>query len=416
MRATATCLAVIFVVVAAVAATLHLGRAEARGGATAPLRTHPTHPTPRTHPTHLAGPSAKEVSRQVKPAAAPRGEIGPRLSMGLAFGDDLPGMSAADLAAALDDAQALGGWVRLDVSWSDVQHDGPQVWDWSGLDRVLGAARARGLRVLGILAYTPAWARPAGCPSEKCRPASPAAFSAFVSAAVVRYAPLGVHAWEIWNEPNSADFWAVSPSADDYVTVLEGAVSAIRRVDPAATVLSGGLAVVPTGDRGISPEDFLREMCDLGANRLVDGVAYHPYTYPLLASDRPSTFATAWNRIRDTPESLRSILAAHGSAAMPIWITEYGAPTGGPGTASDGSPGSIGPTTTHVTEARQAEIAADSVSAAAADPGISALMWYGWRDLGESQETSENHYGLRRADGTPKPALAALRAAVAARR
>ena len=59
-------------------------------------------------------------------AASPGGAVAPRPLTGLAFGDDLPGMSAADLAAALDDAQVLGDWVRLDVSWSDVQHDGPR--------------------------------------------------------------------------------------------------------------------------------------------------------------------------------------------------------------------------------------------------------------------------------------------------
>jgi polysaccharide biosynthesis protein PslG len=127
----------------------------------------------------------------------------------------------------------------------------------------------------------------------------------------------------------------------------------------------------------------------------------------------PERSKTPWNAIRDAPESLRDILSDHGSASLPIWITEFGAPTGGPGTVSDGSPESIGPTATHVTEARQAEIARDSVAATAADPGIAALIWYGWRDLGVSDVTSENFYGLRRADGAAKPALAALRDAVA---
>lgn len=345
-------------------------------------------------------------------AARPEARMTP-LSVGLSYGDELTWMESADLADALDDAAALGGWVRLDVSWANVQPDGPDSWDWSRLDPVIEGARARGLRVIAILGYTPEWARVPGCGTDKCRPASPSAFSAFVSAAVARYRPLGVRTWEVWNEPNSAAFWQPSPSAGDYAELLAGAVGEIRAIDRRARVLSGGLAAVPSADGHVSAPDFLRGLGERGALDLVDGVAYHPYTYPLLASDAPDDFPTAWNGIARTPDGLRGILRAYGRPRLPLWITEYGAPTGGPGTASDGAPGSTDASTTHVTEARQAEIARDSVSAAAADPGIRALIWYSGRDRGTSRESAENFYGLRRAAGAPKPAFVALREAVA---
>ena len=340
--------------------------------------------------------------------------VAPGLVIGLAYGDELPGMDEEMLASALDDAASMGATVRLDVSWADVQHDGPEVWDWSGLDRVVGAAAARGLGMIGVLAYTPAWARPDGCAGEKCRPASEEAFAAFAAAAAARYRErIGI--WEIWNEQNSTAFWAPVPDVAGYARLLEASAAAVRAVDPAATVLAGGLAAVPGEGGSITAPDFLRELCALGGQRLVDGVAYHPYTYPLLPSDRPEGFATAWNAIRDTPGGLREILAAHGAPAMPIWLTEFGAPTGGPGTGSDGSPESIDETTTHVTEARQAEIARDSVAAAEADPGIAALVWYSGRDRRVPVGSGEDFYGLRRADGVAKPALAALREAAAGR-
>lgn len=338
----------------------------------------------------------------------------PGLSIGLAYGDELPGMPPEVLAEELDDAVAVGGTVRLDVSWADVQHDGPDVRDWGGLDRVIAATRERGLRVIGVVAYTPAWARPEGCSGgEKCRPASDEAFAAFAGAAAARYGRGGIGTWEIWNEPNNAGFWAPAPDPASYDVMLRVAAAAIREADPAAVVLAGGLAAVPDSGGSISPARFLRALGALGGLDLVDGVAYHPYTYPLLPSDRPEGFSTAWNALRDTPESLRGVLAEAGAGAMPIWITEFGAPTGGPGTASDGSPESIDETTTHVTEARQAEIAADSVGAAQADPGIASLVWYSGRDRGADPADAENFYGLRRADGSPKPALAALREAAA---
>ncbi len=89
----------------------------------------------------------------------------------------------------------------------------------------------------------------------------------------------------------------------------------------------------------------------------MDAVGYHPYTYPYLAS-YPAPWGTAWNRIDATPPSLRSVLRHYATPDLPIWLTEYGAPTGGPGASSDGSSGSITLTTTQVTESWQAAIAA----------------------------------------------------------
>jgi len=85
---------------------------------------------------------------------------------------------------------------------------------------------------------------------------------------------------------------------------------------------------------------------------------------------------------------------------LPVWITEYGAPTGG----ADSSD--------HVNETRQAEIAADAVKTAAADDGVAALIWYSYQDTGADPSDPESYYGLRRADSSRKPAYEAFRQAI----
>ena len=71
---------------------------------------------------------------------------------------DLPSDElAADLDAVVD---AGGRWLRVDVDWSRVEYE-PGSYDWDHPDAVIEAARARGLAVLALVAYTPAWARPA---------------------------------------------------------------------------------------------------------------------------------------------------------------------------------------------------------------------------------------------------------------
>jgi polysaccharide biosynthesis protein PslG len=263
-----------------------------------------------------------------------------------------------------------------------------------------------------VLAYTPPWARGPDCSTEKCRPVDPAAFAAFGAEAAKRYSPRGVHAWEIWNEPNGTGFWAPRPSAHRYNELLTLTAAAIKRADPRSTIILGGLAALPNRDGNIAATTFLAQLGRLNAIQRVDAVGYHPYTYPYLASFQ-APWRTPWNMIHSTnPRGLRSVLRQYQRPDLPIWLTEYGAPTHGPGTPSDGSPSSITKHTTHVTEQRQAQIAADAVKAAAQDRAIGALIWYSDRDLGQAVSGNEGFYGLRRSGGSRKPAFEELRRAV----
>jgi hypothetical protein len=358
------------------------------------------------------------VTQALGPGAGPAATTGPPrpLGVGMSTGDVLPWLRYAELERQLRDMAALGvDSVRMDFAWRDVQPTGPAEYTWTRLDRVVGRARAHGLEILAVLAYTPAWARPAGCASDKCAPADPRAFGAFARAAAGRYAARGVRHWEIWNEPNTPGFWQPVPDPGAYSRLLAAATTGIRREDGAAVVASGGLAAVRGGGHRIPALTFLDQMLTAGAGAHLDAVAYHPYTYPYPAGYRaPWPSGTAWNRIRDTDPSVAGILARH-RLDRPIWVTEYGAPTGGPGRANDGDLTDVPTDTDHVTERWQAVLAADAVRTARATAGVEAFLWYTDRDVG-AHGTSEDFYGLRRADGTAKPAWEAFRRTVTSRR
>jgi hypothetical protein len=335
------------------------------------------------------------------------------LEIGIAYGNTLMRMSNVELAAALDDAVAVGARrIRADLAWGDIQPLSPDQYNWKRFDHVVDAARWRGLTVLPVLAFTPPWARASGCTTDKCAPVHPALFARFAAAAASRYAPRGVHAWEVWNEPNTQGFWQPEPNAYNYVQLLKWVSAAIRGSDSSAFVILGGLAAVATENGRISQTDFLAKVSLLGGNRVVDAIAYHPYTYPRLASESRQE-VSPWSRIDATSVSLRSVLGQYGTPNLPIWITEYGAPTNGPGQVSDGTSATISPMTTHVTEVQHARIATDVVATAASDHGLGALIWYSDKDLSDDTSSSENFYGLRRDDGSVKPAFAALKKAVA---
>jgi polysaccharide biosynthesis protein PslG len=325
--------------------------------------------------------------------SAPSGRVG------IAYGDTLPFLSDADLAATLDDAVALGvKWIRLDLSWANIQPQSKQRYDWGRFDRVVQAAALRGLTPLPILAYTPPWARSSGCTTDKCPPAHPDDFAAFAQEAASRYRMITT--WEVWNEPNTGGFWQPAPDPSAYGELLSRTAERLKHVNPNAQVIVGGLSIASPATGGMTPQDFVSALVREGATRNVDGVGLHPYTYPGLASER-GPWVSPREDAASGLESIRRIFSDAGLAPLPIWITEFGAPTGGEAGSDD-----------HVSEARQAEIASDAVKTAAADNGIPALIWYTYRDGGSASSDPEDHYGLRRADGSKKPAYDAFRQAI----
>jgi hypothetical protein len=323
-----------------------------------------------------------------------------RLSaFGVAAGGNIQNLAPADLQRELDlYATGGAGWVRIDVNWSVIQRAGPSSYDWAPFDRVVKEASARGLHVLATPLYTPAWARAAGTdplypPSELAR------YAAFCSAAAAHFAPLGVHDWEIWNEPNRG-FWKPAPDPARYTAMLKLAYPAIKAQDPSAFVVSGGLSPYgsygESGRDGMNPLTFLEKMYAAGAAGSFDALGWHPYNFGGLDFHPWS----AWSQVTDTKPSARSLMVAHGDGDKSIWGTEFGAPTGSAGPA--------------VSEASQARMVTDAYAQWKRLSFAGPLFWYSFRDAGTNPGDVEQNFGLLRHDFSPKPSFAAYQASARA--
>lgn len=319
------------------------------------------------------------------------------------------GGTPAQVNAALNQDAALGVTaVREQLSWNAVEPS-KGLYNWGPFDQMVSSIAAHHMKLLLIVDFTPAWARPSGCTSWACAPAQPQQFAAFAGQAAARYGSQ-VAAWEVWNEPNSGGFWQPSPNAAGYSALLTDTAAAIRSASPGAYVVSAGLAPEANDGLDIAPTTFLSGMCTAGALNSVDAVGDHPYSFPV-----PPDYAAPWNawqQMNNTPTSLRSIMAGCGAASKPIWITEYGAPTNGPGPAADVGNYDLAAHPNHVTLALQNQIISNSVSDVRTYPWVGALFLYSASDAGTSLTTYENFFGLSDSTGAPKPSWNSLQSAL----
>jgi hypothetical protein len=314
---------------------------------------------------------------------------------GIATGNWVLWQSDAELAADLDAIARTGArWVRFDVDWNSTQHGGAHSWNWAAIDRFVVEARRRSLAIIGMLAYTPPWARPAGCVSLKCLPADPQAFAAFAAAAARRYGPGSdradlrgaIRAWEIWNEPNHLPFAQPAPDPVAYTRLLQAAYRAVKSVDPGATVITGGLAPAPDAPgRSYQPGSFLWAMYEAGAKGSFDAVGHHPYAYPFNPLN-----GKEWNAFTQTRD-LHAIMRLYGDGTKKVWGTEAGAPTG----TADRS----------VSEAQQAQWVRDYYTGWVTTFGsfTGPLLWYQHRNTGSDPRSLEANFGLLRRDWSAKP-------------
>jgi xylan 1,4-beta-xylosidase len=203
-----------------------------------------------------------------------------------------------------------GGAGDIDAIFPDMSADAenPKSYNFARTDRLVASIRSGGAEPLFRLG------RSAGAGADP--PADPDKWALIVKHVVLHYNAgwgrgfrYGIRYWEIWNAPDSKQFWSGSPA--DYYRLYERTAQAIQAADPAALV--GGPALskpLIAGDYREKFIDFVR------LNRLpLDFFSWHFYA---VDSNDPYVFVTI-------ARQLRIILDARGFGSAKNVLDEWNA-------------------------------------------------------------------------------------------
>jgi polysaccharide biosynthesis protein PslG len=294
---------------------------------------------------------------------------------------DLYGLSDAEINRQLDAMQAVGiNNVRVLLPWAGIEPF-QGVYNWAPADRMVNAAAARGMGVLGILNATPPWATEPGAPPIVGRPASPAAYGTFAGLVAQRYVGK-VSAYEIWNEPNGSKFYAPAPDPAGYTQLLQAAYPRIKAVDPSATVIGGVVGAGLASGTNINPVAFVDGMYQAGAQGNFDALSFHPYNYAIKFSQGGFHPETPINQL----DRIHQLMVANGDSDKVIWASEYGMPT------------------SLTSEANQADFINDMVTTWRTIDYTGPVFIFSLRDRQTGSTNIDDTYGIYRSDWTPKPA------------
>jgi hypothetical protein len=210
------------------------------------------------------------------------------------------------------DIQRIGArWMRAEfIAGKDEKIKFP-AWD-----EIIQRASDHEISITGLLDYST-------CPAPKDQWPTPEYRAKFVQTAVQivdRYKRF-IKRWEIWNEPNFADF-RLDP--EPYAELLAASYEAIKKVDPDSVISLGGLAGAWSGSDDTAAKQYLQAVYKSKAcqefkasNRKYpfDIVSVHPYAW----DKAPSEYLAS--ALRD---NIVSVMAEHGEKWKPIWLTELG--------------------------------------------------------------------------------------------
>ena len=259
--------------------------------------------------------------------------------------------------------------VRDDALWSAVEERKgnyriPPAWDAYVRD-----ARRSGIEPLIILDYGNKYYDDSG------KPTSPASIAGFVRYAsfVVKHFQGQVNYFEIWNEWDTHAGGAPSGDAADYARLFDAVFPALKKIDPTAVFLASASA--GGNDR------WYEQIARLGIVSRADGVAVHPYVYPV--KRRSGVIPPADEAERSAQEVVdieKSMRQFDGGKEVQIYITEIGWTT-----SRDESGVKV---QTAASLAQRAFLLFSSL------PYIRGVWWYDFVDDGANAENSQDRFGL----------------------
>lgn len=239
-----------------------------------------------------------------------------------------------DVPTLSDEIAALGvTWVKQEILWRDFEPVKGEI-DFNTLDNIVNTLRDKNLNILLTVSAAPAWAR--ASTDENGPPDNFADYGTFVGTLAARYAGQ-VQAYEIWNEPNLRREWNSSVhkiSAASYIELLRAGYNAIKAADPAAVVVSAGLA--PTGYNdgvnAISDRVFLPALYASGLADVSDAIGAHPLGWAnppdAVCCEAPVGVLTHYQDssfyFLETLRAYRDIMVQNNDGSSAIWTTKFG--------------------------------------------------------------------------------------------
>jgi hypothetical protein len=281
-------------------------------------------------------------------------------------------------------AELGGARIREDYHWHRIEPAEGQ-WRFESVTAQVAMARARGVKILAMLAYGVDWAMPDGTTSG----IAPGRFGTFAGRVASEFCA-DIGEYEIWNEPNLSRFWTPGPDPGAYGGFLKAAYAAIKATCPGARVLSGGLSSWDDFDP-FSRWGFLSALNDSHPDICAhfDVLAIHPYTF----NQKPSP-EHDWRSGDVSFESqpvmtalTRKRLHEMGCPEKPVWFTEAGWPS------------------YELDEDAQGRYLARSALLALRD-GIEGYFWYTFWDgepITTGERPHENYFGLFGWPGSAQP-------------
>jgi hypothetical protein len=232
----------------------------------------------------------------------------------------------------LDATRDLGGtWVRIDFNWFQAEPKQGQI-DFKLYDAIVDGALGRGLKVLAVIGYTPAWASSGNVDGKDTLNdvPKPGTYAPFVTASLKHFAGRVTH-WELWNEPNLEGFFEGTPQ--QYVDlILKPGADAVHAACATCKVVAPDLATV--GGKW----DVWMQAALTQAGDKIDIVSGHVYaSFPDLDSGAGKSSPSFLSKLEqhrvltvggtvvlEDPLSLRELMVKYGAGSKPFWMTETG--------------------------------------------------------------------------------------------
>lgn len=240
--------------------------------------------------------------------------------------------SKNEKTAMLNAATDIGvKWSREEMSWANLEPYEKGSYNWQAFDPWINELTRRGISVIGAIQTTPSWA--SGVPMDGppdwywYTPRNVQDFIDFAGVAAAYYKGK-IDVWEIWNEPDVEMTFKCNgcDRVKVYADMLAGSYAAIKRANPNATVLVGGLSIHDRTNAGMA---FLDAVVAASGGKLnFDVLSIHPYMpdrFP--ESTDPNTV------VQNFPYRLAMSykwLQDHGAPNKEIWVTENGYSTCNP--------------------------------------------------------------------------------------